>query len=428
MQAKRTVDEVEEEQISHNLDRLFDLQKYPFTALEISSTVGEEQVADIFVRINSEGVKLNQADFILTLMSVFWDDGRGQLEQFCRAARQPSTSGPSPYNHYLQPQPDQLLRTSIALGFKRARLEAVYSILRGKDLESGQFSPERRDAQFGVLMKAQAQVLDVGAWHEFWKTVIRAGFRDSSMISSQTNLVYTYALFLIGRHDFGMESYPLRELMARWLYMTALTGRYSGSSETVMEADLARLRAATSAAEFHSTLSSQIESALTDDYWSITLPNDLATAGARSPYVLAYYAALSLVGARVLFSKLRVSELFDPALKSTRAAVERHHLFPVAYLKRNGFPASVDINQVANLALVEWPDNSDISDSPPDEYWPGMAERFLQDNGTSNELEEMRRWHALPDSWESMAYPDFLAARRRGMAAVIRDGFKRLSG
>jgi hypothetical protein len=42
--------------IAHNLDRLFDLQKYPFTALEIASSVDEEQVADIFVRINSEGV------------------------------------------------------------------------------------------------------------------------------------------------------------------------------------------------------------------------------------------------------------------------------------------------------------------------------------------------------------------------------------
>ena len=42
----------EKKQIAHNLDHLFDLQKYPFTALEIAPTVDEEQVADIFVRIN----------------------------------------------------------------------------------------------------------------------------------------------------------------------------------------------------------------------------------------------------------------------------------------------------------------------------------------------------------------------------------------
>ena len=113
---------------------------------------------------------------------------------------------------------------------------------------------------------------------------------------------------------------------------------------------------------------------------------------------------------------------------ATRAAVERHHLFPVNYLKNNGFPASVDINQVANLALVEWPDNSDISDKAPADYWPWMADRFLVDKGTSAELEPMRWWHGLPVGWETMPYPAFLAARRRAMAAVIRAGFEQLAG
>ena len=115
--AKAELSDDEEELIAHSLDRLFDLQKYPFTALEIAPSVDEEQVADIFVRINSEGVKLNQADFILTLLSVFWDEGRAALERFCRASRQaPATgSAPSPFNHFIRPDPDQLLRVSIAL-------------------------------------------------------------------------------------------------------------------------------------------------------------------------------------------------------------------------------------------------------------------------------------------------------------------------
>ena len=120
LQEKTILTEEEEEHISHNLDRLFDLQKYPFTALEIASSVDEEQVADIFVRINSEGVKLNQADFILTLLSVFWDKGRAELESFCRASRQPPAPGSqaSPFNHFIEPDPDQLLRVSVALGFE----------------------------------------------------------------------------------------------------------------------------------------------------------------------------------------------------------------------------------------------------------------------------------------------------------------------
>lgn len=83
----------EQGKISDGIAKLYSLQDYSFTALEISSTVDEEQVSEIFVRINSKGKQLNQADFILTLLSVFWDEGRKELEEFCRAARQPSSDG-----------------------------------------------------------------------------------------------------------------------------------------------------------------------------------------------------------------------------------------------------------------------------------------------------------------------------------------------
>ena len=113
----REISDEEEKRISEAIDHLYDLQNYPFTAMEISSTVIEEQVADIFVRINSKGVQLRQADFILTLLSVFWDEGRAALERFSRESRRPSADGrASPYNHFIQPDPDQLLRVSVALG------------------------------------------------------------------------------------------------------------------------------------------------------------------------------------------------------------------------------------------------------------------------------------------------------------------------
>lgn len=242
---KRDIDEAEEQRIVGNIDRLFDIRIYPFTALEIAPTVDEEQVADIFVRINSLGAKLNQADFILTLMSVFWDEGRSEFEHFARdARRQPTHSRPSAFNRFFHPQPDQLLRSSIALGFKRARLEHVYSILRGKDLDTGLFSESRRDDQFATLRGAQAKVLDLMSWHEFWKAVASAGYQDRALISSETNLAYTYALFLIGRHNHGADWWTLKKLIARWFYMSALTSRYSGSSETAMDSDLAKLMGA----------------------------------------------------------------------------------------------------------------------------------------------------------------------------------------
>lgn len=414
----RDVSEDEEDRLSEVIDRLYDIQNYPFTSLELTQTVNEEEVADVFVRINSRGTPLNQADFILTLMSVFWDEGRLALEQFCRQARLPSTDGPSPFNHFIQPDPDQLLRVSVGLGFRRARLEHVYSILRGKDLQTGEFSEERRDQQFEVLKTAQAVVLDLQNWHEFLKTLARAGYRSGDMISSQMGLLYSYVLYLVGRRDFHVAPHPLRGVIARWFFMSAVTGRYTGSSETVMDQDLARLRGATSADDFISILDRVIADTLTEDYWSITLPNELGTSSAFSPTLFAYYAALNLLDAKVLFSELKVSELLDPATRAKKTALERHHLFPKGYLRTLGITAQRDTNQIANYALVEWMDNVDISDKAPSVYLPKHESRFQ-----SRELSKMRYWHALPKGWDKMPYREFLEARRQGIAKVIRDGF-----
>jgi len=422
LKESRPVDDDEEDDLTESIDRLYDLQNYPFTALELSSSVDEEQVADVFVRINSQGVSLNQADFILTLMSVFWDEGRAELENFCRQSRKPVTKSASPFNYFIQPDPDQLLRVSVGLGFRRARLRHVYSILRGKDMDTEAFSEEKRIEQFALLQEAQAAVLNIQTWHEFLKALMRAGYRSEKMITSQTTLLYTYVFYLIGKRDYKVDAYTLRNLIARWFFMAILTGRYTGSPETVMEQDLARLRSISSATEFVQELDRIIAATFTDDFWKLTLPEYLATSSARSPSLFAYYAALNLLNARVLFSKMKVSELIDPAVRGRKAAIERHHLFPKAYLQRIGYEGNRERNQIANYALVEWKDNIDILDTPPSNYYPAYVDRF-----NKQELDEMLYWHALHPQWAEMDYESFLVDRRQRIAQVIKDGFAQLS-
>jgi len=413
----------EEEDIIHErIDRLIKLEEYPLTALEISSSVDEDKVSEIFVRINSKGEALNQANFILTLMSVFWDEGRKELEEFCRRSKAPSPDGsPSPFNHYLRPNPDQLLRVSVALGFRRARLEHVYSLLRGKDLETRQFSDEQRVKQFALLQEAQVYALDLQNWHEFFKVLKRAGYPSVQLISSQMAVLYTYALWLIGKRDFKVNLYRLREVMARWFFMATLTGRYTDSPEARFEQDMALLRGANRADDFVRILDEQISAVLTKDYWEVTLPNELETAAARNTAQFAYYATLCLLEARVLYSKMKVSELLDPTTKAKKTALERHHLFPRKYLQRIGVREKRLINQVANYALVEWSDNIKISDRAPRDYVPELEKRFASD-----ELQQMYDWHGLPSNWYELDYEDFLKERRRRIALIIKFGFERL--
>lgn len=423
LKASREVTPAEEDRIKAALMRLYSLTHFPFTALQLTSAVDEEQVAEVFVRINSEGKKLNQSDFILTLMSVFWDEGRFALETFCKEARKPSLGTASPFNHFIRPEPDQLLRVSVGLGFRRAKLPTVYSILRGKDLDTGQFSAERRAEQFDILKAAQSNVLNLQYWHDFLKTLILAGYRSDRIISSEAAVIFSYTLYLLGRTVYKVEEHQLRHVIAQWFFMSSLTGRYTSSAESAMEFDLASLREIENANEFVSVLQKVCASRLTNDYWAINLPTQLATSGARSPALFAYFAALNLLKARVLFSRHSVTELMDPALNANRMSLERHHIYPKKYLKSVGISETREINQIANFTMIEWGDNTAISDKSPELYFDELGARCSQ-----KELAEMAYWHALPDGWTKMDYRTFLQKRRELMAQVIHDGYKALLG
>ncbi len=417
------VTEKERQQVQRSVMDLRNLLAFPFTVLELSSDVNEEQVSEVFVRINSKGKTLNQADFILTLMSVFWDEGRSNLENFCRKAKQPTIGEASPFNHYIQPKPDQLLRVSVSLAFQRARLKYVYSILRGKDLETEQYSENLRDEQFSKLKDAQSKVLNLTYWHDFLKCLLYAGFRSGKLISSENNLLFSYILYLLGRTEFKLEEHRLRKLIAVWFFMSAITGRYTSSPESAMEFDLRRFNDITSKDEFEEVLLQVCQSTMTGDYWDITLPNELATAAAVSPSMFAYFAALNILDARVLFSKQKVSELMDPATHTHRSSLERHHLFPKAYLSSLGITQTREVNQIANFTMVEWADNTQISDLPPAEYVPQLSSRF-----SAQDLKQMYHWHALPDGWEHLEYQVFLQQRRELMAGIIKEAYEVLLG
>jgi hypothetical protein len=124
---------------------------------------------------------------------------------------------------------------------------------------------------------------------------------------------------------------------------------------------------------------------------------------------------------------MKVAELLDPTTGGKRSSLERHHLSPKRHLKNLGYEKVQETNQIANYALVEWPDNASISARPPAEYFPDFVQKAKSERGiTDDVLRRMMRLHALPDGWETMAYENFLAARRAGMAEVVREGWREL--
>ena len=74
--------------------------------------------------------------------------------------------------------------------------------------------------------------------------------------------------------------------------------------------------------------------------------------------------------ALALYSPLKIATLIDPGVKSSKSPVEGHHLFPRGYLEDIGVTDLKQINQIANFALVEWPENIKIGKKPPADYVP----------------------------------------------------------
>ena len=206
-----------------------------------------------------------------------------------------------------------------------------------------------------------------------------------------------------------------------------LTARYSGSSETIFEEDLARVTRLGSddADGFLRALDDGLGETITGDYWTHSLVSALETQKARAPAALAFRAAQVVLGARALFSDQLLQNLLDPPAQGARAAHEAHHLFPEAWLHARGIGERRRINQVANLADVGWHENTVIGGRGPADYVPRLRQKLgIGDDQWGRLCAE----HALPLGWESMEYETFLRERRRRMADIIRVAFRQLGG
>jgi len=426
LKEKREITKDEEKAISANIQSLININKYPLTALEIAPNLEEEIVSDIFVRINSQGVSLTQADFILTLLSVYWEEGRKEIEQFCIDSRKIPEKDTrfSSFNYLIKPDPDDMLRVLVSLTFHRAKMKDIYSIIRGRDMETGEFSEELRMQQFDKLKLNLPTILDNTNWQSFLKILIGGGYKDEELISSKSAVLYSYILYLIGKQNFNTQNHELQRIIGRWFVMSSLTGRYSSSPETAFEKDLNRIK------EFNPDgfiggLEKIISENLTNDFWDITLVGQMETSSARSPEANAFYAALNKLGSPVLFSRKLVGDLYDPSLKIKKKRLEKHHIFPRNYLiSKYGFDKNKDkakINQIANLTFLEFEDNIEISDDKPSEYFAMVQKRFGE-----NEIKEMLAQHAIPENFYQLEYDEFLQERRKLMTGIIKKAFNKI--
>ena len=414
--------EAEQDTISENINAIVNLKNHTLPVFDIKANAEEEDVSEIFVRVNSGGVSLKQNDFILTLLSLYWDEGRKEIEEFSKESTFPTKGKTTSYNQITTVAAQDLIRVVMAYAFDRARLKYGYKLLRGADFDKrGAVDEELRIQRFDTLKDKLPDVLDVHSWHEFLKAIMNAGYLSGDLILSGNAIFYSYAFYLIAKHRFHASYNENMYLTSLWFFYASLVSLYTGSFESTVESHLNSIKDLSTLNEYKDFILSRVNERLTNDYFDITLVGSegLAVSGKGNNAWNAYVAALNIMDAKILFSKsnLLVSKLFEPGTDGNRKSLEKHHLFPKAHMKAQGY-TDAKINQMANYAFIDWKDNMDILDDAPSVYYPIVCE-----GRSDKEILRMEEENALPHGWENMPYEDFLVARRKLMAAKIKQAF-----
>lgn len=422
LKEKRPDFEFDDGKVQDNISSLKTLEtSYQISAIELASSLDPEEVSEIFVRINSAGKALNQSDFIFTLMSLYWPEGKDKFENFSYEAKKPAEIGNSSFNVINeQPTNENLLRSTISYSFLRGRLRYAYLILKGRNLENKITTEDERVKNFNILKEGAGKVLDLVNWHQFISIIQTTGFVNEKMIGSKNALYQTYALYLLGL-KYGLKHNELKSTIARWFVFGILTRRYTSSPESIIELELSNFREQDNIIEY---LEGIMASELTNDFWEVTLPQRLKSSRSN-PAESTYIASKIFEDNNVLFSEIKLKDYLSPLINSPKKQVEKHHIFPKNYLKKDMKLKQVDFNQIANMIYIDYHINIRISDMPPHEYWGIVLDEcsestrdFVSNNYTAA--------YDLPQEFWNMDYFDFLNQRRKLMANSIKRYYEKL--
>jgi hypothetical protein len=416
--------------------------------IELAEDLDIETVTEIFIRVNSAGAELSQADFAMSKIAANESYGgnmlRKAIDYFCHLAVAPDFIGRIekgdkafaaseffPQMRWLKdvnddiydPTYTDMLRVAFTAEFGRGKLADLVALLSGRNFETRQYEDVIAEASFAKLKQGLLRFMNKTHFDRFTMIVRSAGFVTSDLIGGQNAVNFAYILYLRGRAE-NIPAADLERLVRRWYAMSILRGRYTGSPETAFDLDIRQIGTRGLVAYADSV----IENELPNTFWTGMLPQLMDTSSGQSPYFLAYKAAQVKLGDKGFLSR----DITVTDLMLNRSDV--HHVYPRNHLKKQGLPRG-RYNQIANFVLAQSEINIAIGDKAPDKYFAELAKQC--DGGAKKyggitdraELCANLRMSCLPESLIDgviPAYDDFLEHRRKLMALKIKTWFETL--
>lgn len=434
--------------INRGINNLLQIRNNELGIIVLESSLDIETVTEIFIRVNSAGVPLSQADFAMSKIAVNEKHGgtylRKAVDYFCHLAIAPEFYPAIEKNDadfantdyfkkmtWLRKENDDLydpaysdmLRVAFTSEFRRGRLQDLVALLSGRNFETKQYEEAIVEDTFYRLHLGVMNFMNETHFKRFTMIIRSAGFVDSALIGSQMALNFAYMLYLTLRNQ-QIPDADIERYVRRWYVMSVLTGRYSGSPESTIDLDIRQIDA--NGIEVYAD--TNIRGQLSDAFWETTLPQQMETSVASSPYFHVYRAAQAkLYDLGFLSRDISVRELIEH--KS-----DVHHIFPRDLLKKAGM-ARGQYNQIANYAITQSEINIAISNKEPAVYFQQVidqcngGQRVYGNITDIDELRENLTMNCIPDGIEYMTiddYLEFLAIRRRLMAQKIKTYFESL--
>lgn len=364
--------------LKHHLakfNKLDTIRNYTYHLDEVADKPVEE-IVTIFNLVNSSGTELSKADLALARVCVGWPEARETL----KGAQQHFEAAGFSFKL------EFLTRCISAVAVGNAYFEGGFDLAAPEVVQNAWNSSER------VL--------------EYLVNILR----NDAYIDSSDSLNSPYVLLPIvvylSRHGGVFKDDAEKRGFLYWMYLALMWGRYAGSTDTQLQADV-------NALQTENVLEALLANILQDRGRLKVEPQDLEGQGTRSRFYPITYIVARSRGAVDWFTGVK---LYNSNLGKSYG-LEDHHIFPQSVLYKSGYKKKESrdrkiVNDLANRAYLTKKANLRASNALPSKYLPQVQTKYPK--ALFNQF--------IPTSavlWAVENYAQFLAERRKLISGAI---------
>lgn len=369
-------DDTRYEKYTARLKKLRSIQDYLYSMHVLSKSLSYEEVAEIFVRVNSLGVKLRGSDLALAQITARWPNSLKLLEEFQDECE----------DHWMTLDLGLLVRAMVVFATNQARFDKVTST--NIELMKKGWIEAKEGISFAInFLRSNADI------------------EDESLLSSPLFFI-VIAYFIKSRND--KLNNEEEKYLLYWLMVANMKGRYSrGSTESLLDADLNVIKKGGGPKELLELLLQQFGRLEVET-------TDFIGRGAGSPLFSTVFLALKANNAKDWYTGISLSLTHQGKYHY----IQYHHIFPKSLLKKDYEKG--EINELANMAFISGKTNRHISNKQPKEYLKEII------NSRGQEAIDNQFVPLEPELLEIKNYRSFLSTRRELLKGAVNSFLKKI--